>query len=230
MADSATRNSEDKTMKWTVGLVAAVVLLGLAYVQWILPGEVESGENINLPHDPYVVSDRARALHDSLFIADLHSDSLLWKRNLRKRSEIGHMDLPRLREGNVALQVFSATTKSPKELNYESNNAESDNITLLAVASFWPPGTWNSIFQRAVFQLEKLQRLTQDSELILLKTRQDMHELVALRAHGEPEIGAVYLIEGAHPLEGKLENLDALFEQGLRIVGGRGKPGCASRA
>lgn len=206
-------------MKWIAGLVAAAVLVALAYVHWVLPGKVESGQNVNLPHDPYVVSDRARALHESLFVADLHSDSLLWKRDLLERSEIGHMDLPRLREGNVALQVFSATTKSPKGQNYESNTAESDNITLLAIASFWPPRTWNSIYERAVYQLEKLQRLTQSSELILIKSKQDMHELVALRAHGEPEIGAVYLIEGAHPLEGKLENLDALFEQGLRIIG-----------
>jgi microsomal dipeptidase-like Zn-dependent dipeptidase len=32
-------------------------------------------------------------------------------------------------------------------------------------------------------------------------------------------IGAVYLIEGAHPLEGELANLDRLFGRGLRIVG-----------
>lgn len=206
-------------MKWFLGIAGLVLLAALAYVHWILPGQVESGQNVNLPHEPYVVSDRAAALHKSLFVADLHSDSLLWKRDLLERSDIGHMDLPRLRDGNVALQVLSATTKSPKELNYDRNDAESDNITLLAVASFWPPRTWNSIYERAAYQLEKLQALTEKSSLILLKTKQDMHELVALRAHGELEIGAVYLIEGAHPLEGKLENLDALFEQGLRIMG-----------
>ena len=32
-------------------------------------------------------------------------------------------------------------------------------------------------------------------------------------------VGALYLIEGAHPLEGNIENLDHLFEQGLRVVG-----------
>ena len=206
-------------MKWIGGLVAVVVLAALAYVHWILPGQVESGKNVNLPHEPYVVSERAAELHKTLFVADLHSDSLLWKRDLLERSDIGHMDLPRLRDGNVALQVFSATTKSPKGLNYESNDAESDDITLLAVASFWPPRTWNSVYERAVYQLEKLQDLTEHSNLILIRSKQDMHELVALRAHGEPDIGAVYLIEGAHPLEGKLENLDQLFEQGLRIVG-----------
>jgi hypothetical protein len=36
-----------------------------------------------------------------LLIADLHSDSLLWKRNFFAKFDIGQMDLPRLREGNV---------------------------------------------------------------------------------------------------------------------------------
>jgi microsomal dipeptidase-like Zn-dependent dipeptidase len=207
-------------MKKFALFIGIVILAVLAYVHWLLPGQVESGLNVNLPHDAYVVSDRATALHKSMFIADLHSDSLLWKRDLAKRSAVGHMDLPRLQEGNVALQVFSATTKSPSGQNYDSNEADSyDNITLLAVHSFWPPRTWNSLFERAVYQLQKLHDLAERSNLVVITTKQDMHELVALRAHGEPDIGAVYLIEGAHPLEGKLDNLDALFDLGLRIVG-----------
>jgi hypothetical protein len=78
--------------------------------------------NIVLPHEPYAVSDEARKLHDSLFVVDLHSDSLLWKRDLTRESDIGHMDVPRLQAGNVALQVFSATTKTPSDMNYSSNH------------------------------------------------------------------------------------------------------------
>ena len=104
-------------MKRVMKVLGLIVLAGLAYVHWILPGQVEASMNVVLPHDRYVISDQAKRLHDSLFIADLHSDSLLWKRDLTKKSDVGHMDLPRLRQGNVALQVFSATTKSPKEQN-----------------------------------------------------------------------------------------------------------------
>jgi microsomal dipeptidase-like Zn-dependent dipeptidase len=206
-------------MKWLLAATAIVVLVVLAYAQWILPGQIESTKNINLPHDAYVVSNRARTLHDSLFIADLHSDSLLWKRNFLERSNIGHMDLPRLREGNVALQVFSATTKSPAGLNYESNTSDSDDITLLAVASFWPLRTWDSLYQRAVYQLEKLHSIARQSELTVIASRQDMEDFVARRESGEPVIAGIYLIEGAHPLEGEIRNLDLLFDQGLRIIG-----------
>jgi microsomal dipeptidase-like Zn-dependent dipeptidase len=129
------------------------------------------------------------------------------------------MDIPRLQEGNVALQVFSATTKSPAGLNYDSNDAGSDDITKLAIASLWPPRAWGSLYERAVFQLDKLKALDEASELRLITNRQELEELVAERERGGRAIGALYLIEGAHPLEGDIANLDRLFGQGLRIVG-----------
>ena len=46
-----------------------------------------------------------------------------------------------------------------------------------------------------------------------------MRSLIDARAAGATTVGAIYLIEGAHPLEGKIENLDRLFDQGLRIAG-----------
>ena len=206
-------------MKRVITVIGVIVLLALGFMHWILPGKIEDSMNVNLPHEPYVVSDRATKLHNSLFVADLHSDSMLWKRDLRKKSSIGHMDLPRLHQGNVALQVFSATTKSPSGQNYESNEADSDNITLLAVASFWPVRTWGSIYERAVYQLQKLRKLDQQSELTVITSKQQMRSFVAGRENGDSAIAAIYLIEGAHPLEGKIENLDLLFDQGLRIMG-----------
>lgn len=200
-------------------VVATLLVASLLFVRFVLPARIENGQNVNLPHSPYAISEKARSLHETLFIADLHSDSLLWKRNLLERSDVGHMDLPRLRDGNVALQVFSATTKSPAGQNYERNEAGTDNITLLAVASMWPPRTWTSLYERAVYQLDKLKRLTDRSELVLLTSRQDLLGLSMQRERGDNVIGALYLIEGAHPLEGDLGKLDTLYEQGLRIIG-----------
>ena len=72
-------------------------------------------------------------------IADMHADTLLWQRSLLDPAARGQVDLPRLEAGNVALQVFSSVTKTPKGQNYDSNGADSDNITLLAVAQLQPP-------------------------------------------------------------------------------------------
>lgn len=199
-----------------IGILAA---LGLAYVHWILPGRVEASMNVVLPHATYAISDEAQRLQASMFIVDLHSDSLLWKRDLAKQSTVGQMDVPRLQAGNVALQVFSATTKSPADLNYARNTSDSDDITLLAIASMWPPRTWFSLYERAAYQLDKLYALADRSDLTVIRTRQDLEKLTDDRSKGAPTIGGLFLIEGAHPLEGDIRNLDRLFDQGLRIVG-----------
>lgn len=202
----------------TLLLITAV---GVGFIHYLLPGIVERGMNKVVVHAPYSISTEAQRLHDSLFIADLHTDSLLWKRNLLKRSDTGHIDLPRLQQGNVALQVFSATTKSPKGLNYASNTASSDDVTTLAVLSFWPPRTWNSLYERASFQLEKLSRFAGSSneELVVIRTKTDLQNLVDARENNRKTVGGVFLIEGAHPLEGNIDNVERLFDEGLRIAG-----------
>ena len=43
------------------------------------------------------------ALHQSLDIADLHADTLLWHRSMLERSDRGQIDLPRILGGNMAI-------------------------------------------------------------------------------------------------------------------------------
>ena len=88
---------------------------------------------------PYTASEGALNLHKELTIADLHADSLLWGRDLLERGTYGQVDIPRLADGNVALQVFSLPTKSPHGLNIESNEDKNDDIFWLAIVDRWPP-------------------------------------------------------------------------------------------
>src|SRR3546814_11896608 len=69
-----------------------------------------------------------------------------------------YVDLPRLEDGNVALQIFSSVTKTPKGQNYDANSADSDNITGLAIAQLQPLRTWNSLLERSLWHAEKLHR------------------------------------------------------------------------
>ena len=123
-------------MKWVKRLLASIfglAVLGLIGFWSLAPGIVERQQNQVVAHDPYPVSEAARALHGRLVVGDWHADSLLWKRDLLERGTRGQVDLPRLEEGGVALQVFTAVTKTPAGMNYDSNSAEArDNITLLA--------------------------------------------------------------------------------------------------
>ena len=144
-------------VKFGLTILATVLLLGVAAFLIFAPAFVERGRNAVADHAPYPVSPAAQTLHDRLLIGDWHADSLLWKRNLLKRGNRGQVDLPRLQQGNVALQVFTAVTKSPAGMNYDANSAEAlDSITLLAIGQLWPPRTWQSLLQRALFQAEKL--------------------------------------------------------------------------
>ncbi|MEL7538605.1 MAG: membrane dipeptidase [Pseudomonadota bacterium] len=209
-------------MKRFVMIGLALLATSLVAVFTVAPPMVERSQNVTLQHAPYARSENASALHQSLFVADLHADSLLWRRDLAERSTRGHLDLPRLAAGNVALQVFSATTKSPSGLNYNRNDGgSSDDITKLAIVQRWPVATWSSLYARASYQLGRLIELSErePDALMLIRSAAELERLVERRAQGEPVIGALYLIEGAHPLEGELGNLDRLFEQGLRIVG-----------
>ncbi|MFT5208633.1 MAG: membrane dipeptidase [Flavobacterium sp.] len=210
-----------KIIKISGIIVGLLLIVGFTFLHWILPSKLESSMNIVTPHSPYQIRPEVQEFHNQLFIADLHSDSLLWKRNLLEESDIGHMDLPRLIKGNVALQVFSATTKSPSGQNYDSNSADSDNITSLAMAQLWPMVTWFSIFERAKYQLSKLHHFAAKSEgkLLVLKNKKDMQAFLSQRLQGEKVVAAIYLIEGAHPFEGELEKLDQLYDDGLRITG-----------
>jgi membrane dipeptidase len=97
--------------KW-IGRCLVLVGIALAAFLIIAPGYIEKSRNSIVEHDTYPVSDVAQALHDALVIGDWHADSLLWQRNIATRGTRGQVDIPSLIEGNVAIQVFTAVTKS----------------------------------------------------------------------------------------------------------------------
>ena len=199
-------------LKWS-GIIFLILLvagyIGLSQFLW---PKVDTDMNPVTSHNPYPVSDTAQALHDELWIADLHADNLLWRRNPRKRNDYGHVDFPRLREGGVELQVFSTVTKSPRGLNFDGNDADApDDITLLAQAQLWPPQTWGSIYERAAYQARRLQKLERQGEVHIIRTRSDLEKT--------DRILGLLLTEGAHPLEGKIENIKRLYDEGYRAMG-----------
>ena len=209
-------------MKKTVLIIVGLVLLvGIAAFFQFGPGMVERSMN-KVDGEPLIeVSDEAKALHKTLTIVDLHSDTLLWNRNLLSRGTRGHMDLPRLEEGNVALQVFSSVTKTPKGQNYDANDADSDNITPLVIAQLQPTRTWNSLLERSLWHAEKLERAAakSDGELLGIASPKDLDRLLRERSSETPKpVGALLSIEGLQNLEGDLANLDTLREAGFRMA------------
>jgi microsomal dipeptidase-like Zn-dependent dipeptidase len=203
-------------IKKIITLLLALLIIGALYFFGYKVSQIDRDLNAVIEHAPYAISFREQALHDSLFIADLHADTLLWRRDPAKRHNYGQTDLPRLREGGVNLQVFATVTKSPRGLNFDNNAADApDDITLLAKAQLWPPRTWNSLYERAAFQAERLHKLEANpaNKLKILRRKSDLET---------PEKGlllGLLATEGAHPLEGDLENIDRLYDAGFRMMG-----------
>ncbi len=199
----------------------ALLVLAIAVAVFLFgPRIVEERQNRVLTRPPYSASERARNLHRELTIADLHADSLLWGRDLLKRHSYGHVDIPRMVEGNVALQVFSLPTKSPRGLNIESNDDKSDDITLLALVERWPPATWNSLTARALYQARRLHQmaLASSGRFTVIESAADLSRYLELRQQNRNVTAGLLSIEGAHALGGKLENLDALYQAGYRMI------------
>ena len=185
------------------------------------PGYLESTMNKVDGGPLRPVSAEAAALHQTLQIVDLHSDTLLWQRNMLDRASRGHEDLPRLQDGNVALQLFASTTKSPKGQNYDANGSDTDNITALTIAQLQPPRTWTSLLERSLWHGQKLDRAVSEAggKLAKITMPDQLDALIAARGKPGGPVGALLTVEGLHNLEGKAENLDKLHAAGFRMAG-----------
>jgi microsomal dipeptidase-like Zn-dependent dipeptidase len=197
-----------------------VVLCIVAAFFFQIPRLVDENQNKLVKKPPYMASERALKLHKELTIADLHADSLLWGRDLLQRNSYGQVDIPRLADGNVALQVFSLPTKSPRGLNIESNEDKGDNIFWLALVDLWPSRTWNSLTERALYQARRLHQFARGSRggFVVIESADDLSTYLERRRNDARLTAGLLSIEGAHALDGKLENLDVLYRAGYRMM------------
>ncbi|WP_353217496.1 dipeptidase [Sandarakinorhabdus sp.] len=195
-------------------LLAAIGFFGF------LPGIAERGMN-RTTGAAWPVAPPAAALHSRLSVIDLHADTLMWKRDLLSETSQGHVDLARLETGNVALQVFSSVTKTPRNQNYDSNSGDTDNITLLAVGQLQPVRTWSSLLERSLWHAQKLHD-AQDraaGRLRIIKTPAALARLLSDRAAGRKVTGALLSTEGSQNLEGDIANVARLHAAGFRMLG-----------
>ncbi len=223
-------------------LRVAVLALAVAGCGLVTDYVIEPGQNSTSGQQPALlaaVPPAHLALHRSLFIADLHADTLLWDRDLLERTDRGHMDLPRMQQGGMGLQVFTLVTDTPRETPDPDPAidhciyATSRNLAgLLTVMESRPPRAWFDLRARAFDQAGKLLDAERRSrapghagpQLMVLRSAADLARLLARRAAGEQVIGALLGVEGAHWVG--LDNADEattraqvrdLFDLGVRV-------------
>lgn len=144
----------------------------------------------------------ARAFHAEICVLDLHADTAKlmdkvgWDLGARHERPmptaanlIGHVDIPRLRDGGVAGQFFSFWT-SPISSRGRTRSVERQLDALDLAMAHHP------------------------SDLVWARTGNDV---VAAKAAGK--ISVLGGIEGGHALEGKLESVELLSRRGVRYLG-----------
>jgi len=185
-----------------------------------LVGRVERGMNPVGVTPADAVSGRALALHATLRVADLHADSLLWGRNLLVRGDRGHVDVPRLIEGGVALQVLSMPVKTPRGLNIERNTDATDQVLAIALAKRWPPATWRRLLPRVLHLADRACRFADDSAgaFRIIASQADLAAYLAEREANPAMTAGLLSIEGAHALDGDPANVDVVADVGIRMI------------
>lgn len=148
-------------------------------------------------------SDTARALHVEHPPIDLHADTLMWSRwtgyDLHKAHEPplpwaalgGHVDLPRMREGGMGAQFFG--------------------LVSLPLAS--RVRGMARVVHEQIDQLDA-QITRHRQKMSLARTASDVSA-----CHTRGEIAALLGIEGAHALEGNLDNVARFANRGVRYIG-----------
>lgn len=210
-------------MKKIIKILSSILfILLVGFVIWFFgfaPRYIANSLNTVINQPPYQVSDKAKQLHEKLLVADMHADSLLWKRDLLQKDNIGQVDIPRLLEGNVALQAFTVVTKTPRGMNIENNTGDTDNVFWLVLSEMQPLADLSSLTARAVFQAKKLHQFAENSngKFLVIKTKKDLQQFLE-RRKTEKIVGGWLGIEGAHALDGKVENVDVLFDAGFRMM------------
>ena len=146
--------------------------------------------------------EEARLLHDEVLVLDLHADTpkLMhrggWdiaarheRRRPRQVSLFGHVDLPRMRDGGIAAQVFGMWTwPYPEKGCAASVHGQIDALT--GAADRYP------------------------GELVFCVSADDVR-----RARREGRIAALAGIEGGQAIEGTIDHLRAFAARGVRTLG-----------
>jgi membrane dipeptidase len=139
------------------------------------------------------ISMKAKKLHSKALVCDMHSDTVLKLKKgdfiLGEKHSTGHIDIPRLREGGVDLQVWGIWVE-PKYLPDSAAKQAFDLIDLF---------------------YQQLDKYPQDLELV---TNLDQFKKV----NKEGKIACFLGLEGGHSIEGDLSMLRIFYRLGVRYM------------
>jgi len=146
-------------------------------------------------------------------VFDGHNDSLTreGREDLARRSEGGHLDLPRMREGGMRGGIFAVFTPSPgkkaRQVRFGGGGSYSEPLAA--------PVSQKDASDHAIAAAERLLELERREEVVIGRTIADVDRA---REGGCPPVAVLHL-EGAEAIDSDLELLEEWHERGLRSLG-----------
>jgi len=134
-------------------------------------------------------------IHKDSRVVDMHCDTIgrhLEGEDLSKDNSSGHIDIPKLKQGAVDLQVFACFVGPP-----------GDELEKWTAA------------KRAFDQIDAVHELVENNpdDLVLIKSNDDMREL-----RGTRKTGVIIGIEGGYAIENDLRLLRSFHRNGVRLM------------
>jgi microsomal dipeptidase-like Zn-dependent dipeptidase len=184
-------------MRRKVIILLVVVLIGVFF--WIDPEPA----HINQP--PVVEpSEEALRIHREAIVIDLHTDSLLWPRDLNRAGQGGHVDFPRMRQGGLDVVAFTIVTRFYAVMG------------LKALHDLWPPRTWFSPEARHLHQIERMNGFLEASggKARLTATPEAIRD-----NHQQGILSVFHGIEGAHAFGTDVSKVRRAARAGVVFIG-----------
>lgn len=171
-------------------------------------------------------------IHRNATIVDLHAHPSLkvslFKRVLTSTFKAGRAfdplsvrtDFKKLRDGSV--DVLLSTVYAPEQGIYRE-------CPYIKVLRFLMPITWRRVFSKSRFEVtmtmldqmeDQVQKAVDDTTgKVLARMVRSVRELdELLDQEGQRPVAMIHSIEGAHTLDGNLDNLDTLFDRGVAYL------------
>jgi membrane dipeptidase len=150
-------------------------------------------------------------------LLSLHSPERGKGRSFFTRSDTGHMDLPRARQGGLAGGFFGIFVPAPD--GFATGVADSPGVVFTENGYSVPldaqldpayAGEYTDAVIKDLFGLER----ASGGEVQVVRDADQLHECLASGV-----LAAVLHFEGADPIHSDLSNLEGYYQQGLRSVG-----------
>jgi membrane dipeptidase len=212
--------------KKTQQKIIVVLAISFGSFFFVIPQTIDATVNsVRLIGDLPTISESTKEFYKDLWVADMHADTLMWSsRDMNKRNTHGHVDIPRLIEGNVAMQIFTIVTKVALFAGFQQNPEPgllADAISIKAASERWGLSELFSLSDRAFFQVARFYEAVEKSngQFTLIKSKQDLIAYDSRRQLNKNMTAGVIGIEGLHALGNDINNVDKLYDAGVRIMG-----------